>query len=199
MLSLSLYVHSHAPLDGKAEYARYLICLWIVTPLALWPLWRGTTHARYLLHRKLSVQKIKTVIYLSSLLVLIPIFLYGTVKTVTEVPLARAADVQESQFIHELLEHHIVHVYTDYWTCDRLAFQSQEHIICGVLTKGCSLQRDSHNRYAPYYTIVSNDSDASYLIHTDLNCDQAINLKMTRQGKRYQTFTLNEYTVYQPI
>lgn len=198
ILTIGIYAHSHAPLDGKAQYARYLICLWIVTPLVLWPLWRGTTHARYLLNGKLAIQQIKTVIYLSSLLILLAVFLYGTVKTVTEVPLARAADAQEAQLIHGLLEHRIAHVYTDYWTCDRLAFQSQEHIICGVLTKGCTLERDSHNRYAPYYTIVSNDPEASYLIHTELNCDQAVNLKMAQQGKRYRTFTLNDYAVYQP-
>jgi len=199
IVTLFIYLRSHAPLDGKAQYSRYLICLWVAAPLVLWPIWRGATSIRYQLNRKFSIQLIKPLFYLSFLLILLTIFLYGTVKTVTEVPLARAANTQESQLIQGLLDHHITHVYTDYWTCDRLAFQSQEHIICGVLTSGCTLNRSYHNRYAPYYTIVSNDPSASYLIQTDASCKQAINLKMTREGKKYRTFTLNEYTVAQPI
>ena len=198
-IALFVYLRSHAPLDGKAQYSRYLICLWVATPLVLWPIWRGAASIRFQENRKFSIQLVKPLMYLSVLLVLLSIFLYGTGKTVAEVPLARAANTQEAQLIQGLLEHHITHVYTDYWTCDRLAFQSQEHIICGVLASGCTLDRGFHNRYAPYYTTVSNDPSSSYLIQTDANCNQAVHLKMTHEGKKYRIFTLNEYTVAQPM
>jgi hypothetical protein len=198
LIALFVYLRSHAPLDGKAQYSRYLICLWVATPLVLWPLWRGAASIRFQWHRKFSIPLIKPFIYASTLLILLSILLYGTGKALAEVPLARAAYTQEAQLIQGLLEHHITRIYTDYWTCDRLAFQSQEHIICGVLTSGCTLERGYHNRYAPYYTIVSNDPSSSYLIQTSENCNQAIHLKMTHEGKKYRTFTLNEYTVAQP-
>ncbi len=38
--TLAIYMRSHSPIDEPAEYARYLVCLWVVTPLVLWPLWR---------------------------------------------------------------------------------------------------------------------------------------------------------------
>ncbi|HEY7414020.1 MAG TPA: hypothetical protein VH593_02420, partial [Ktedonobacteraceae bacterium] len=45
---------------------------------------------------------------------------------------ARAFDNQEQALIQDLLKIHITHLYTDYWTCNRLIFSSQERIICSV-------------------------------------------------------------------
>ncbi len=123
----------------------------------------------------------------------------GSYETLSELPLAQAADGQEMQLIAGLTQHNITHIYTDYWTCDRLAFQSQEHIICGVLAGGCTLQRGLHNRYAPYYTTVSQDPHAAYVILTSTRCDAAIAQKMKRDGYTYITFTLNDYSVYKVL
>jgi len=198
--TLLLYIHTHAPLDGEAEYSRYLIVVWMATPVVLWPLWKGATQVRSVLNsRRLPViLRGKTLVCRCALAIVLTIFLYGTVKTVAEIPLARAANVQESQLIDGLLEHHITHVYASYWMCDRLAFQSREQIICGVLAGECTLRRGFHNRYAPYYTIVSTDPDSSYLLRTGITCDRAVHLKMSQEGKSYRTFIINEYTIYQP-
>ena len=53
--TLLLYIHSHAPLDGEAEYSRYLIVMWMATPVVLWPLWKGATQVRSVLDGRLPV------------------------------------------------------------------------------------------------------------------------------------------------
>ncbi|GAC1649157.1 MAG: hypothetical protein NVS4B9_40370 [Ktedonobacteraceae bacterium] len=203
--TLLLYTRSHSPIDAPAEYARYLTCLWVVTPLALWPLWhyarRCSTHFTTVLApgRHALFASLRPWLARGLLLLLLAILCYGSAETLGELPMAQAADRQEARLVTGLLQHGITHIYTDYWTCDRLAFQSQERIICGVLAGGCTLQRGLHNRYEPYYTTVSRDPRASYVILTSTQCDAAVAQKMHSNGHIYTVFTLNEYTIYQPL
>lgn len=197
LLTLLLYMHSHSPIDEPAEYSRYLICLWVVTPLVLWPLWSAAT--RSIQGSPPSILFARMWLCRGLLLLLIVALCYGTGETLSEIPLAQATASQEVQLITGLTQHNITHIYTDYWTCDRLAFESQEHIICGVLSGGCTLQRGQHNRYEPYYTTVSRDPRTSYMILTSTHCDTAIAQKMKSIGRAYIIFTLNNYTVYQPM
>jgi len=194
--TLLLYMRSHSPIDAPAEYARYLICLWVVTPLVVWPLWRG---AQWLTNQPIHFVQLKAWLCRGLLLLLLAVLCYGSYETVSEIPLAQAADQQEVELITGLTQHHITHIYTDYWTCNRLAFQSQERIICGVLAGGCTLQRGFHNRYAPYYTTVSQDYYAVYVILSSTGCDMAVARMMQQEGQSYTLFTLNNYSVYQPF
>jgi hypothetical protein len=200
LLTLFLYVRSHSPGDEPAEYARYLICLWVIVPLVLWPLWLGAQKVKgSLTGTKTIAPRAKLYLCRGLLILITSIFCYGTYETLAEVPQALAATIQETQLIDTLTRHNISHVYSDYWTCDRLAFQSQERIICGVLAGGCTLQRGLHNRYEPYYTTVSSDPHAAYLILTSTRCDEAVALKMKGYNQPYHLFTIGEYTVYQPL
>ncbi len=191
--TLLLYMHSHSPIDEPAEYSRYLVCLWVITPLVLWPLWSGATRPIKSLRAELRPWLCR-----AFLLLLLAILCYGSCETLSEIPLAQSAASQESQLIAGLAQHHITHIYTDYWTCDRLAFESQEHIICGVLAGGCTLQRGLHNRYEPYYTIVSRDPHTAYMLLTSTSCNTAVAQKMKSKRQTYIMFTLHNYTVYQP-
>ncbi len=212
LLTLLIYMHSHSPIDEPAEYSRYLICLWVVTPLTLWPLWSAATSPLHPLEVPIhcaqpqkGAMRIDKVVASAGpwlcrglLLLLIAILCYGTCETLSEIPLAQAAVNQETLLIAGLTRHNITHIYTDYWTCDRLAFASQEQIICGVLAGGCTLQRGLHNRYAAYYTTVSRDPRTAYVILTSTHCDTAVAQKMKSKGQTYTIFPLNNYTVYQP-
>lgn len=71
---------------------------------------------------------------------------------------------QQYALVHDLLQSRIVHVYSDYWTCNRLMFQSQERIICSVLeVSQFGNTRTGQNRYPLYGTIVTSDHQSSYL------------------------------------
>ncbi|GCF10953.1 hypothetical protein KDI_45170 [Dictyobacter arantiisoli] len=184
-LTLYSFIRSHAPLDGASVYARYLICLWIATPVLLWPLWKSA-------QRICAIPGPRTILAGIALLSTVIIMSYGSIETLSEIPQARAAYAWEEKLIASLAQHGIQHVYTDYWTCYRLAFQSAERITCGVLAGGCSLQSGMHNRYPPYYEQARRDPNAAYLLDGNTKCASALQ----RKGYHYR-FATSGYLVYQ--
>ncbi|GLV55621.1 hypothetical protein KDH_24650 [Dictyobacter sp. S3.2.2.5] len=187
VLTLYSFTRSHAPLDGASVYARYLICLWIALPILLWPLWDFVSK-RLIIHK---VKDLRVMLIIGLVLVMIISLSYGTYETLSEVPQARAAHQQEEALITALSQHHITHVYTDYWTCYRLAFQSAERITCGVITDDCSFQPDKHNRYQPYFDMTRQDAHAAYLLPPDTSCAPDL-----QQQGLCSHFTVGAYAVF---
>lgn len=186
-LTLYSFIRSHAPLDGASVYSRYLICLWIATPILLWPIWRNMQKI-FIASKPKSLYSFLAI----TLMIIIVVNLsYGSYETLSEVPQARAAYAQEESLISSLVQHGITHVYTDYWTCYRLAFQSTERITCGVVTGDCSFQPDNHNKYKPYYDQTSRDPNAAYLLNNGGKCTGAL-----KQRGIYQSFSIDSYEVY---
>ena len=185
-LTLFFFVHSHAPLDGPSVYARYLLCLWIATPVLIWPLWKGLQNP-FVFEWKKSLRTCLTIAFMITITTCLS---YGTYETLTEVPQARSAYAHEEELISSLSQHAITHVYTDYWTCYRLAFQSDERITCGVTAEDCSSRPDKHNRYQPYYTMTSRDPKAAYLLSSDRSCASIL-----KQQEGYQSFSIDGYEV----
>jgi hypothetical protein len=187
VLTLYSFIRSHAPLDGASVYSRYLICLWIATPILLWPVWRNI--------QKIFVagkaKSLYSLVAITLMIIMVVCLSYGTYETLTEVPQAQSAYVQEEDLISSLALHGITHVYTDDWTCYRLAFQSAERITCGVITGDCSLQPGSHNKYKPYYDLTSRDPKAAYLLNNGGKCTGAL-----KQRGIYQSFSIDGYDVY---
>jgi hypothetical protein len=185
-LTLLSFIRSHAPLDGASVYARYLICLWIATPVLLWPLWRRIQNPFVFEWTK----SLRSWLVIALMTMMIVCLSYGTYQTLTEVPQAQAANAQEEGLISSLSQHGITHVYTDYWTCYRLAFQSDERITCGIITGDCSLRPDKHNKYPLYYDLTSRDPNAAYLLSDDKACENTL-----KQREGYQSFSVGSYEV----
>jgi hypothetical protein len=74
---------------------------------------------------------------------------------------ARQGERQHRLLAGALLQRGITRVYTDYWTCDRIAFQTRERIVCAVV--GEDLSR-GHDRYGPYRPLVAADAGAAWLL-----------------------------------
>src|SRR6202007_321851 len=111
--------------------ARYLIGLLIPTPALLAPLWEGaTTHAPWLSWpARVATRCLLLIILASSLL--------GTINTFTQqISPAHAGDQIQKDLIHSLLKLQANKIYTDYEDCTRLAFLSNERIVCAVLDNG---------------------------------------------------------------
>jgi hypothetical protein len=64
---------------------------------------------------------------------------------------------QERALAADLLAHGEHHIFTDYWTCDWIAFETGEHITCAVLDSNL---RSSLDRYPPYRAGVLADRRA---------------------------------------
>ncbi len=109
---------------------------------------------------------------------------------------AEAGAQQQLALTDTLVHMHLKHIYSEYWTCNLVAFLSQEQIVCSVLDE--QLQ-PGFNRYAPYASIVAQDPNAAYVF--PLGSAQAVAFaKRVRQtGQQYLSTKTDNYIVYQPL
>lgn len=127
--ALVIFLYVHSPLAGLKPWStRYLVGMLVATPAIIWPLWRltGLEKARLTLRGT-------TRWFTRLALVFVTLVALGmTVWTTTSVPAAYAEEQQQMQLVNDLLNMHITRVYLEYWTCYRLALQSQERIVCAA-------------------------------------------------------------------
>ena len=91
---------------------------------------------------------------------------------------------------------HATHIYSDYWTCNRVIFQSNERIICSSLDEQLQPQE---NRYPPYETIVEHDPQAAYVFPLGSPQAQTFAQHLTKGNVQYKHVEIDSYVVYQPI
>jgi hypothetical protein len=134
----------------------------------------------------------------SSIVLLIGlVFLIGTIAIFTLVPNIQAFNQQDTVLTHDLAQAGITHVYSDYWTCDRLIFLTQERLICGVVdeaTTGPDL-----NRYILYYAAVQADPHSAYLFVVGSIYANAFAQRITTTHAQYHKLLFVGYVVYVPI
>ena len=220
LLTLSAYAVSSGPVSWPAFHARYLIGLLIVTPALIEPLWHaasGDSSTTVPLFAKqqysLNIMHLRRVWYSSSpfrtfasraiLILLWCTLLAGTLLTFGEVPAAITANQQRLDLIHNLEHLHIQHIYTDYWSCNNIAFASDEQVICGVVDTHL---QPSHNRAPGYYEKVHADIHAAYVfpVSSPLSLASsdglaaAAQMVATARPGQYHTYTFDGYVVYLP-
>jgi len=122
-------------------------------------------------------------------------FLLGTVNTFRQIPSAQAGTRQQLELVHDLKRIGTTRIYSDYWTCDRIIFQSEEQIICSVVNE--QLQPDL-DRYLPYRAIVNSDPHPAYAFPVDSAQAVAFAQRMRGSGGSYQRFVFDGYVVYVP-
>ena len=201
-VAIASYAVSSAPLGIPHSHARYLVGLLIVTPAILWPLWSGASNggrwslAQDATKRRSTGAWVKAGACRGLLLLVAVLFLIGVVNTFSDVPSAQAANQQQDELIANLQHIGATHIYTDYWTCYRLALVNQEKIICGVLDDNL---QPTHNRYAAYYPLVKADPHTAYVFTFDLFQKTSLVQKAHLSSSDFRRFVFDGYVVYQPI
>ncbi|GAC1650944.1 MAG: hypothetical protein NVS4B9_41700 [Ktedonobacteraceae bacterium] len=201
LLNIVVYIFSSGPVDQPSFHARYLVGLLIATPALLAPLWSAASH----LHPATRWSRAR--IYGGRVILALAwlILLSGTIIAFSEVPAAQAVNQQRLDLLAQLERVGIKHIYTEYWTCNNLAFASNERVICGVID--ANLQ-PTHNRAPRYYDIVRTDPRASYAcpIHTEnmttpnYNCLPALERMVAHApAGLYQRYEFGNYVVYKPL
>jgi hypothetical protein len=156
-LALLLFVEGSAPLSTPANHARYIVGLLIATPALLWPLW---LYARTITQKASRLPRIRSIASALALAVICILSLTGTIIVFQEIPTAQAYSQQDMALVTRLESMGITHTYGGYWTCDKLAFLSQEKVICGVVSGSLY---PNHNRYQHYFDVVKSDPHTSYV------------------------------------
>jgi hypothetical protein len=201
-LDLTIFTFSSAPVDMPGFHARYLVGLLIITPAIIFPLWNGVSSLKWSrTETETRPELMKTIVCRCILSFIFIIFFIGTIIAFSEVPVAQASNQQEEALIHDLLHIGVTHIYTEYWTCDKIAFVSREQITCAVLNN--DLQVDPiHNRYTPYIAVVQADPHAAYVCPIDFSPATAMKIhleqKANQPGSHYRRYVFDGYIILQP-
>ena len=187
-LTMLLYVVSpNAAMWPQTNY-RYLIGVLIAMPAVISPLWVGT---RTMARDPRLLQAARGMV----LLLIGLVFLAGTIGIFYTLPGDQNVDSQQEVLIHDLLHIDATRIYSDYWTCDRVTFQSDEQIICAVIDGN---GHPIDNRYTPYVATVQADPHAAYVWPSGSPMVAAFVEKIAQKGMQYQHLTFDGYEIYVP-
>jgi hypothetical protein len=171
-LTVLVYAASRSSYLVSDTSTRYLVGLYVCTPLVAAPLWQSSRRLwRWLSTAKESAQenfRPRVLAWLATAL-LISIFILnsaGAASILREtanrqlygIP-AGARDVQLVQFLQK---HQATHFYTTYWACYRLMFAAQERVTCAVIANDNAFQ-PGYNRVPGYLSIVAAAPHPAYV------------------------------------
>jgi hypothetical protein len=207
LLTLVAYTISPAAALFPGPTSRYLICLQIAFPAVLWPLWNGvqTLRSPGPVTTVPPVKKGLFFLRVALLLVVGATFVVGTINIAPSIADAQAFQQQGQQLVQHLESVGATHIYSDYWTCNRITFQSNERVICAVMTDRL---RRGQDRYKLYSIAVRSDPNAAYVFAADPSTgvsyntgvmqDATFNNTVLVQGKvRFTKHVFEGYSIYQ--
>ncbi len=193
-ISLILFALSPSSTLFPFLSSRYILFVWIATPALIYPLWLGAG--------AMSKEGGKVApffhVYTRRLILLFIalLFLVGTIKTFQEIPATQGNNVVQEDLITRLNGLGIVHIYSDYWTCERLMFQSAGKITCFTIDE--YLNR-GYERYLPNEIIVTSDPQSSYVLPLNTFFIKAMDNRIAHTHRPYDIYTFDGYEVYQPV
>src|SRR5258706_6162993 len=193
--TIILYAISPLAATAPSPTARYLVCLLVVLPATLWPLWKGVRIWQTPVAWRATTSLFARVCLL---LLILLMFVIGTFNTFTQIPAAQAAYSQQDLLVQDLLNLGATRIYSEYWTCNRLIFQSGEKIICSSLNDNLS---PGFDRYAPYGSIVRAAPHPAYVFPQGSQQTAILDARMNRDSRfrnAFQRLTFEGYVMYVP-
>jgi hypothetical protein len=168
---------------------RYLLYALIAAPAILWPLWNGL-RIRGLPSRR----KTNSSFLLSGglLLLIFATFFSGTLRTFADIPAAQSAYQQEDALVQDLLKIGATRIYSEYWTCNRLTFRSQEKIICSVLDDQLN---PGFDRYMPYRFIVRAAPHPTYVFPLGSKQANLLKSQIRTTNRFYREYVFEGYMI----
>lgn len=196
MLAIGAYSLSSAPVGWPGYHSRYLIGLLIVTPALIAPLWNAASNVYSI---DTLQQPLRQLIRYGGQIVLIGValvYLIGTGILFSEVPRVQAAKQQQTDLINRLVTSGHPHIYTEYWECNKIAFESNERVICGVIDSNL---QPSHNRTPGYWDIVHADPRAAYVFSIGSPQVALLDKKLAMSKQKYERSVMGGYVVWMPM
>jgi hypothetical protein len=192
--TIMLYALSPAPAAYPAPTSRYINCILIAFPSVLWPLWNGIGTGWNMPNwrRMLLVGR------MGLLLLVLFMFVAGTFSTFGEIPAAQAFYRNQELLVQKLEALGATRIYSEYWTCNRLTFQSQEKIICSALSTNLG---PGFDRYPPYRKIVHATPHPAYVFPLSTPQVTLLDQKLANDAsfrEMYQRRVYEGYVLYVP-
>jgi hypothetical protein len=194
-VTLVAYARSGAAGHTPGASVRYLTPLLISLPAVLWPLWRAASRLR---RPSCSLQWIVPGRAVAAALPLVTIaagMVSPTVALARDLPRGAAEAARERALVTALERSGVTHLYTEYWTCNRLAFASRERLVCAALENDL---RPGLDRYRPYRDAVAAHPDPAYVFPIGTPVERAFAERLAASGIPARTEEVAGYRVYHP-
>jgi hypothetical protein len=201
-----LYTISSAAAFAPWIYSRYLISLAIALPTLLASLWAHTRGVsaiadpasqsrRRFRRRPIGARELARTSVLSLSAILLVALALGTIGTYRSVGPQQAQNQVRADLVAYLTQHGHTRVYTEFWTCYWVIFQSDERVICGVLNADWSHRP---NRYATYDATIEAASPSTYVFPLHSIWVDTFDKVATQRGWRIEQKTIidQQYAVF---
>lgn len=151
LLTVVSYARNPSAADSPIESARYLSCLLISTPAWLDAVRHLVLNARPVWLRLLAAAPLAAGAAMA---------IYATVTLAVHVPVYTDATRGQQAVLAALADRGQTRLYSDYWTCNWIAYQTGEERVCAVLGDDLT---EGLNRYHPYWDVVGQAREVTYL------------------------------------
>lgn len=191
LVTVAGYARSSAAATTPLASARYLAYLQISLPVALWPLWRAAAG----LHRRRLGRRVGGLAARATLAALVAAMGLGTAGQISAVGAVRAEERRARALADTLTAAGVTEVYGEYWTCNRLTFNTRERVACAVV--GADL-RPGQDRYLPYRRRVNSAPRPAYVLVAEGPADLAFRARLAARGVPAEVTETGGYRVYLP-
>ncbi|MFR9776432.1 ArnT family glycosyltransferase [Micromonospora sp. MS34] len=193
--ALTLIGYARSPLAATDPLgnARYLSVLQISLPAVLWPLWLAAAHA--LRAAAGAVARLGGALAGLVLAALTAGALAATVAFVADAPALRAEERGARELADAVRRVGLHEVYGDYWTCNRLIFNTGEAVVCGVLDGTLT---PGQNRYPAYWKRVGRAARPGYVLAVGSPAERGLRRLLGDRADAAVVAEVGGYRVYHP-
>ena len=192
-LTLVAYVRSPLAAAEPLAYSRYLSVLQISLPAVLWPLWLAAAHTR----RRAApmIGRLGGALAGAVLAVLTVTALVVTGLFIADAPGLRTEERQARELAAAVRRAGLHEVYGDYWTCNRLIFNTGEAVVCGVLDGNLI---PGQNRYPAYWKRVGRADRPGYVVAVGSSAERGLRRLLGDRADAAVVAEVGGYRVYHP-
>nr|WP_201749767.1 hypothetical protein [Micromonospora sp. 4G51] len=203
-LTLLAYVRSPLAATDPLGNSRYLSVLQISLPAVLWPLWlaavrtrRGAagTADRPRRGGGAAARSLGGAVAVAALVALTGIALAATGRFVAEAGSLRAEERHARELADAVRGAGLREVYGDYWTCNRLIFNTGETVVCGVLDGNLT---PGQNRYPAYWKRAGRADRPGYVLAVGSSAERGLRRLLGDQADAAMVTEVGGYRVYHP-
>lgn len=192
--TLLAYVRSSLAATDPLGNARYLSVLQLSLPAVLWPLWvaavacaRGTVGAAGRLVGALATALLAALAATS----LVVTVLFATVGAAP----GRVQERESRQLADTVRAAGLREVYGEYWTCNRLVFNTGEQVVCGVLDGEL---HPGQNRYPAYWWRLARAARPGYVLEAGGSADRRLRELLGEGADAALLAEVGGFRVYHP-
>lgn len=183
LVTIVMYARSPAAGNTPIESARYLSLLPVSAPAIVWPFWQAARARRHVLHVSARI----------GIAILLMAMSWATFSLARHAPAYSQQAEKQRELLAAFERLDVSYYYTEYWTCNRLAYASGERVVCIVLNSDLTL---GHNRHQRYMQLVKDAHDVAYVAPVGSTFDQNVGHYLLQEEGTLRVTEVAGYRLY---